>query len=78
MRIMRNNAVKVSKNEKEEENTEDFSALQWANCYKTIFHLFLPGVAQHVGCDGMRRGLRKKVNGPVNNGASASLHSVSI
>lgn len=76
---MRNNAVKkCPKTKKEEENTEDFSALQWSNCYKTIFHLFLPGVAQHVGCDGMRRGLRKEVNGPVNNGASASLHSVSI
>lgn len=43
-----------------------------------ILHLFVPGLAQHAGCDGMREDLRKKVNGPVNNGASASLHSVSI
>lgn len=48
------------------------------NFYKTIFNLFLPGVEQHAGCDGMRRGSRRRVNGPVNNGASASLHSVSI
>lgn len=43
-----------------------------------ILHLFVPGLVQHSACDGMRDDSRKKVSGPVNNGASASLHSVSV
>lgn len=56
---------------------EEF-VLQWTKSCKCFFQIFFPALTQHVVCDGMRKGLGRKVNGPVNNGASASLHSVSI
>lgn len=73
---MRNDAAKVSKKKTK----------RWGGKKRT-FQLFRgqtvrksdpSGLALHSVCDGMRDDSSKKVNGPVNNGASASLHSVSV
>lgn len=79
MRIMRNNAAKVSRSKKERKKKIErilFSGQSVKNTKN--FQVFFPGLAQRAGRDGMRKVLRRKVNGPVNNGASAPLHSVSI
>lgn len=73
---MRNNAPKSVD---EKENIEDFFfflAPRWSNCSSSISHLFLQGAPPNVSSDGMRKGAMKKVNGSLNSGASASLHSV--
>lgn len=82
MRRVRKNAVKVSKTEKKREKKHPkmqklLSSSLAKNSYDTI-HLFLPvsGAVAGQSCHG-DGGSRRKVNGPVNNGASASLHPVS-